>query len=241
MPKLQNTPKNTPPLPISCNFLVDPPISHNTCWHQGWVERAFQSCWSHGQRFLSLLTPCCDPHYLKCGQFHVQSWLFIINVLQGYDVTLPQHNLCIRVGLRRLGPLHTRNGRPVTISLQALSLVGKVEPVQVRFTLCLRDQWSTWMQDRCKVYMDSYVALNGSCFMVTWIVFMIHLLEEGLTQNREIVALWNFTTVGLLYFITCEDPEWIKIHWNSIWLRARFHMIAHYTWGPVTPPLTLTI
>ena len=34
---------------------------------------------------------------------------------------------------------HTRL-RHVTIALQALSLVEKVEPVQVRFTLHLRDQ-----------------------------------------------------------------------------------------------------
>jgi hypothetical protein len=45
------------------------------------------------------------------------------------------------------------------------------------------------MQDGCKVYMDSYMTLNGSRFMVTWTVFKNHLLEVGLTQNREIVAL----------------------------------------------------
>ena len=41
-----------------------------------------------------------------------------------------------------LGPLHTQDCEPVTITLQALSLVGKAEPVQVRFTLHLRDQHS---------------------------------------------------------------------------------------------------
>ena len=29
---------------------------------------------------------------------------------------------------------------------------------------------SMWMQDGCKVYMDSYMASNGSCFKVTWII-----------------------------------------------------------------------
>jgi hypothetical protein len=48
------------------------------------------------------------------------------------------------------GPLHTRDWGPVTIILQALSLVEKPEPVQVRFTLRLRDQRSMWMQDGCK-------------------------------------------------------------------------------------------
>ena len=62
---------------------------------------------------------------------------------------------------------HTRL-RARTITLQALSLVEKVEPVQVGSTLRLRDQWSMWMQDGCKVYMDSYVALK-------WIMFYGHL------------------------------------------------------------------
>ena len=34
-----------------------------------------------------------------------------------------------------------------------------------------------------KSYMDSYMASNGSCFMVTWTIFKNHLLEVGLTQN----------------------------------------------------------
>ena len=63
------------------------------------------------------------------------------------------------------------------------------------------------MQDICKVYVDSYMASNGSCFMVTWIVLKNHLLEVGLTQNQETVALRALTTVDLFYFIICEDPH----------------------------------
>ena len=40
---------------------------------------------------------------------------------------------------RSEGPLHIWDWEPVTITLQALSLVEKTEPVQVRFTLRLRD------------------------------------------------------------------------------------------------------
>jgi hypothetical protein len=29
-------------------------------------------------------------------------------------------------------------------------------------------------------------------------------------------------------------PTWIKIHWTSIWLRARSHMTTHCTWGSAT-------
>ena len=64
------------------------------------------------------------------------------------------------------------------------------------------------MQGGCKVYMDSYMASsNGSCFMVTWIIFENQLLEVGLTQTWEIMTLWTLTIVDLLYLIIYEDPH----------------------------------
>ena len=45
--------------------------------------------------------------------------------------------------------------------------------------------------------MDSYVTSNGSCFMVTWIVFKNHLSEVGLTQN--------LLEVGLIELISGEN------------------------------------
>ena len=104
-----------------------------------------------------------------------------------------------------LGPLHTRDWEPMTTTLQTLSLVEKVEPVQVRCTLCLRDKQSMWMQVGCKVYINFYLASNGSCYMVTWIIFKNHFLEVGLTQNRETMTLLTFTTVDLFYFIMRAD------------------------------------
>ena len=53
--------------------------------------------------------------------------------------------------------------------------------------------------------MDSYMASNGSCFMVTWTIFKNHLLEIGLTQNREIMTLRTLTTIDLFNFIMCEN------------------------------------
>ena len=41
------------------------------------------------------------------------------------------------------------------------------------------------MQDGCKVYMDSYMASNGSSFMDTWTIFINHLVEVGLTHNMR--------------------------------------------------------
>ena len=49
------------------------------------------------------------------------------------------------------------------------------------------------------------MTLNGSCFMVTWIIFKNHLLEVGLTQNRETMADQMLTTIDLFDFIKCED------------------------------------
>ena len=58
-----------------------------------------------------------------------------------------------------------------------------------------------------KVYMDSYMASNGSCFTVTWTTFKNHLLKVGLTHNQETMALRTLATVDLFYFITREDPH----------------------------------
>ena len=81
---------------------------------------------------------------------------------------------------RGLGPLHTRDWEPMSITLRALSLVEKEEPVQVHFALRLRDQRSKY---GCKVYKDSYMESNGSCSMVTSTTFKNHLLEVDLTQD----------------------------------------------------------
>ena len=91
-----------------------------------------------------------------------------------------------------------------------------------------------WMQDGCKVYMDSYMPSNGSCSLVTWTIIKNHLLEISLTQNRETMALWNLTTVDLFYFYHARGPALMKINWNGIWLRTWSHMTSHYAWGTVT-------
>ena len=68
------------------------------------------------------------------------------------------------------------------------------------------------MQDGCKVYMDSYISSNGSCFMVTWTIFKNYLLEVGLTQDWETMAFQTHTTIDLFYIIIWEDPAQIEIH-----------------------------
>ena len=43
--------------------------------------------------------------------------------------------------------------------------------------------------------------------MVTWIILKNHLLEVGLAQNQETMALRMLTTACLLYYVMCEDPR----------------------------------
>ena len=64
----------------------------------------------------------------------------------------------------------------MTITLQALSLVGNV-----RFTLRLRDRRNIYVNAK----MDSYVASNGSCFMVTWTISENHLGGRHNTKSGD--------------------------------------------------------
>ena len=77
----------------------------------------------------------------------------------------------------------------MTITFQALSLVEKAGPVQVHFTLLLRDHQSMCMQGGCKVYMDSYMVSKWIMFHGHLDYFKNHLLKISLTQNQEIMAL----------------------------------------------------
>ena len=65
-----------------------------------------------------------------------------------------------------------------------------------------------WMQDGCKVHMDSYMASDGSYFKVTWPTFKNHLLEVGITQNRTTLTLRMLNnTADLFYFIMYKNPH----------------------------------
>jgi hypothetical protein len=62
------------------------------------------------------------------------------------------------------------------------------------------------MQDACEAYINSHMTSNRLHFIVIWIIFKNHLLEVGLRQNRETMALQMLTTDDLFYFIMREDP-----------------------------------
>ena len=99
--------------------------------------------------------------------------------------------------------------------------------------LYLRDQQSMRMHG-CIVYMDFYTASNGSCFMITWIIFLNHLLEVGLNTKPGDHGTPNAYNHWFILFYNVWGSAWIEIHRNSIWLRAWSHMTSHYAWGSVT-------
>jgi hypothetical protein len=82
--------------------------------------------------------------------------------------------------------------------------------------------------------MDSYMASNGSCFMVTWIIFQKP--PFGGRPNTKVGDLGtpNARNRWFILFYHVWGPAWIKIHWNGIWLRAQSHTTSNYTWGSVT-------
>ena len=97
--------------------------------------------------------------------------------------------------------------------------------------------WGTDRVCECKmeVYMDSYMASNGSCFTVTWTNFKNHLLEVGLTQTVGDHGTPNTHKCWFILLYYVWGSIWIEeIHWNSIWSRDRSHMTSHYTWGSMT-------
>ena len=67
------------------------------------------------------------------------------------------------------------------------------------------------MQDGYKTYMDSYMTWNGSCFMVTWTILKNHLLEVGLTQNRETTALRTLIKPLVYSILPCVGTRMNRI------------------------------
>jgi len=77
----------------------------------------------------------------------------------------------IRVNGSLKATSHTRLRARDRITANALiGGKGGAGPSSLHTTICLRDQRGMWMHDGCNVYMDSYMASNESCFMVTWTI-----------------------------------------------------------------------
>ena len=98
--------------------------------------------------------------------------------------------------------------------------------------------WGTNKVCECEMDVKSTYILcmtsNGSCFMVTYIIFKNHLLEVGLTQKPGDHGTRKAHSRWVILFYHVWEPAWIETHWNGTWLRARSHMASHYTWESVT-------
>ena len=104
--------------------------------------------------------------------------------------------------------LHTQDWEPVTITLQALSLVEKVELVQVHFTLSLRDQRSVYACE-CKMDVKS-----------TW-VFTWHQMDH---------VPWSF---GVFSKITSWSRSNSKLRDHGTQnARNCWFVLFCYVWGP---------
>ena len=80
--------------------------------------------------------------------------------------------------------------------------------------------------------------------VLCWTILKNHLLEGGLTQKQEAMALWMLAVVDLFYFNMCEGPyelSFIKIEfgWGSspLWLHTtlegpwpHYYMILEVGW-----------
>ena len=138
---------------------------------------------------------------------------------------------------------HPRDWEPVTTNvLQALPLVEKeAEPVvQVcYFTLCSRDQWSTYVNARWMGSPHGFIPTwhrMGSCFMVTWIFSKTTSWTVGRPDTRPPVnhGTPNAHNRRFILFHRAWGTAWIETQQNGIWLRARSHTASHYTQGFVT-------
>ena len=69
------------------------------------------------------------------------------------------------------------------------------------------------MQDGCRE--STWLPIWHRMVHVSWLLglfFIKNLLEVGLTQHQETMALRTFTTVDFIYVIMCENPACIEIH-----------------------------
>ena len=99
--------------------------------------------------------------------------------------------------------------------------------------LCVN--WS-WVSE-CKMDVKStwifYMASNGSCFMITWIIFKNHLLKVG--PNTKPRRPWHSESRNC-WFVTFNrvwEPAWIEFIEIAFSWGLGHKGLHKYTWGPV--------
>ena len=121
-------------------------------------------------------------------------------------------------------PLHTGDRLREGISSNLIG--GKVEPVHVRFTPCVRDQHSRWMQDGIPTWRQmDHVSWS------LWLFLKTTSWEVGLTQNHweTTMSLRINKTTSFFNYIMCKDPAWSEIHWKLAFGREPGHIWLHTT------------
>ena len=78
--------------------------------------------------------------------------------------------------------------------------------------------------------IHSYMASNGSCFMVTCIVQQPSLGGRSNTKPGD-EGTPNGPKPLIYSILSCVRT---RVHWNSMWLRIRSHMTSHCTRGSMT-------
>ena len=99
------------------------------------------------------------------------------------------------------------------------TLEGSTEYVHARWMLCL----------------------HGFLHGIEWVMFHVHwdYFQKPPRGGRPNTKLGDHGTPNahncwFILFYRVQEPSWIEIHWNSIWLRARSHTTSHDTWGSMT-------
>ena len=86
------------------------------------------------------------------------------------------------------------------------------------------------MQDGCKAYMDSYMASNGSYFMLTWTILKNHLSKACLTLKPQDHGTPHAHSQPSIYSIL----SWVRT-------RLKINSLKHLIEGPVTYGFTLQL
>ena len=188
---------------------------------------------------------------IKVG--HHESHIFHLNFLHAvHDLLYGSHHthktpwhyhipyiLIIRVSERKdkgrcpLGTLYTRDwARDHCNSSPLVGGKGRAGPSSLHTTLEGPTEYvnAKWMSS----VHGFLLYIKWIMFLITWIIFKNHLLDVGLTQSWETMALWMLTIINIYIFYHARGSTWIGIHWNNIWLKARSHMTSHYTRGFVS-------
>ena len=126
---------------------------------------------------------------------------------QGMFTSVPSHLRSIRAISRSL---HTWDWEPVTNYTSSALIGGKggAGPSSI-FTLRLRDHWSRWMQDGCKV-------LHGFLHGIEWIVFHGHwdCLQKPPLGGRPNTKIEDHGTPNAHNWLICSILSYVRTRMN---------------------------